>query len=560
MPDATRSEWIITKTEATAARAMVTTDQPAATDAALEVLREGGNAVDAAVTAAFAMGVAEPPTSGIGGVATMVIRSADGRETVIDGSGLAPRAARPDMFGLAAESGTKGMYGWPATAGNENNVGYRSLGVPGMVAAMALALERYGTVPLRRALEPAIALARGGIDVDQHLAVQLASYADRLWPHGSSKRTFYKDGGLPLRPPLGLEGADRLFQRDLARTLERIADGGADAFYRGEVAEAIVEDVRAHGGLLTREELAAYRPREPRPLVTEHRGHRVATIPGCGGGITLVEMLNVLDEIDLAGMGRASAAYLHLLAEAQRRAYADRFAMLGDPEQLDAPFELLASRDHAKRVRGSIVADRATIDVAASELAPIATSDVPQTTHVSVVDPSRMCVSLTSTLGGGFGSGVVAGGTGVVLANVMTWFDPRPGRPNSIAGGKRILWAPAPTIVSRSGEPRLVVGAPGGRKLITAVLQSILNVLVHGDGPQDAVNGLRVHAEGRETWLDARMPSNVRVELARMGHQLVVKDEDLSSTWFGRPNAILIDGARLRAGVNRLKPSMAAGF
>lgn len=188
------------------------------------------------------------------------------------------------------------------------------------------------------------------------------------------------------------------------------------------------------------------------------------------------------------------------------------------------------------------------------------TADVPHTTHVCVVDQDRMCVSLTSTLGGGFGSGVVTPGTGIVLANVMTWFDPRPGRPNSVAGGKRILWALAPAIVSLSSGPYLVVGAPGGRKLISAVLQTILNVVDFGDGPQEAVNGLRVHAEGRTTEIDGRVPAEVREELARMGHGLVVRTEDLSSTWFGRPNAILIDGGTLRAGVNRLKPSTAMGF
>lgn len=554
---ATRSEWLIAKSEAVATRGMVTADQPAAADAALDVLRDGGNAVDAAVTAAFAMGVAEPSTSGVGGVACMVVRSADGRETVIDGSSTAPLGATSDMFRIASGSQRAGMYGWPATVGNESNIGYRSLGVPGMVAAMALALDRYGTIPLSRAIAPAIALARDGIEVDHYLALQLASYADRLWPIEESTRVFYKEGRLPPRPAMGLEPADRLVQPDLARSLEAIAAGGPDALYRGELARAIVDDVRAHGGLITLDEMAAYRAREREPLVTDYRGHRVATVPGCSGGITLVELLDVLEGFPLGTLDRRSARYVHLLAESERRAFADRLALLGDPDVVDAPFARLASKEHAAAVRSSIDAERATVD-----LLPLAAAadDVAHTTHVSVVDERRMCVSLTSTLGGGFGSGVVARGTGIVLANVMTWFDPRPGRPNSIAPGKRILWAPAPSVVSRDGAPRLVVGAPGGRKLITAVLQSILNVLDHGDAPQEAVNGLRVHCEGPETWVDARMPAETRAQLAAMGHTVVVKEETLSSTWFGRPNAILIDGATLRGGVNRLKPSTAAGY
>src|SRR3990170_449906 len=259
---------------------MVTTDRPEATAAALEVLREGGNAVDAAVTAAFVMGVAEPALSGVGGVAAMVIRLPDGRETVIDGSGLAPRAATPDMFRLADSTGVKGMYGWPAVEGDANNVGYRSVGVPGMVAAMELALERYGTITMERAVRPAVALARDGLPVDIFLTLTLGQYADRLWEYPESKRTFYKDGGLPLHPPTPLEGGgDRLIQADLARSLEAIGDDGSGAFYRGPLARAMVDDVRANGGLLTLEELAEYAARELPPLVTEHRGHHMATNP-----------------------------------------------------------------------------------------------------------------------------------------------------------------------------------------------------------------------------------------------------------------------------------------
>lgn len=554
--DATRSVWNISRTEAVAPIAMVTTDHSAATDAALDVLREGGNAVDAAVTAAFVMGVAEPGLSGIGGVAAMVIRLADGRETVIDGSGLAPKAARPDMFAIAPGGDVRGMYGWPATVGDENNVGYRAVGAPGMVAAMSLALERYGTIDLRRAVEPAVALARDGVGLDVHLTVTLATYAERLWRFAVSKRTFYKDGGLPLHPPTPLEGGgDRLVQRDLAASLEAIGHHGAEAFYRGELGHALVEEVRRNGGILTLEDLASYRAREVPPLVTEHRGHRVATLADCGGGITMAETLNILAGFDLGPADRASARYLHLIAEAQRRAFIDRFEHLGDPAHVDAPFARLASMEHAERIGAEIDPARVAAPV------PIgAVADVPNTTHLCVVDASRICASLTSTLGGAFGSGAVLGDTGILLANVMTWFDPRPGRPASIAGGKRILWAPAPAIVSRSGEPRLVVGASGGRRLISAVAQAIVNVVDHGDGPQDAVNGLRVHDEGSGTLVDSRVAPDVRSELARMGHTVVPTTETLESASFGRTNAILIERAGLRGGVFRLRPSTAAGY
>jgi len=557
MPGATRSEWIVAKTEASAPRAMVTTDQPVATEAALEVMREGGNAVDAAVTAAFVMAVAEPALSGIGGVAVMVIRLPDGRETVIDGSGLAPRAATPDMFALAEGGDVKGMYGWPAAHGDENNTGYRSVGVPGMVAAMAMALERYGTIDLARAVRPAAELAARGLDVDIHLTLTLASYADRLWAFSESKRTFYKEDGLPLHPPTALEGGgDKLVMRDLARSLETIGREGADALYRGSLARAIVDDVQRGDGILTLEDLDAYRAREMAPLVAEHRGHRIATNPECGGGITAAEVLNILDGLDLASMERATAPYLHLVAEACRHAFVDRFEHLGDPARVDAPFGRLASREHAASVRTRI--DPAHVRSDADRARP--TADVPHTTHMCAVDASRMCVSLTSTLGGAFGSSAVIRGTGILLANVMTWFDPRPGRPSSIAGGKRILWAPSPAIVSRAGEPLLAVGGSGGRRLISGVAQAILNVVDHGDGPQAAVNGLRVHDEGSGTLVDARVPREARDELARMGHTVIATEETLASAAFGRFNAILIDRDGLRGGVSRMRPSMAAGY
>lgn len=553
MPDGARSEWIITKTEAVAQRGMVTADRPEAAEAGVAVLRDGGNAVDAAVTAAFAVGVAEPATSGVGGVACMVIRFPDGFETFIDGSSTAPLAAHPQMFRVAP-SGRGGMYGWPATEDNENNVGYRSVGVPGMVSAMALALERYGTVSLRRAMAPAIDLAREGIEIDHSLALHFASYADRLWQYPETRRVFYKAGGLPPRPATGTEPADRMVQPELARSLEAISRGGPEMLYGGELGRAIVDAVRAHGGILTLEELAGYRARERAPLVAQYKGHRIATSPE-SGGTTVIEALNVVEPWDLASLERTSARYVHLLAEAQRRAFADRLTLLGDPAFVDAPFERLASKAHAAAVRSTIDPSRAS-----PEQQPAMTADVAHTTHVSAVDSQGICVALTSTLGGAFGSCVVPEGTGALLANVMTWFDPRPGRANSIAPGKRILWAVSPSILSREGRARLVVGAPGGRKIISAVMQSIVNVVDHGDGPQDAVNGLRVHCEGPETWVDARYPERTRTELGLMGHDVVVKDETISSVWFAKPNAILIDGEALRAGVNRLKPSTAVGY
>jgi len=548
-----RSEWLIEKTEAIADHGMVTADQPLAARAGLDALRAGGNAVDAAVTAAFAMGVVEPFTSGVGGVAVAVIRTADGHTAVIDGSTTAPLGAREDMF-RAAASGTAGMYGWPATVGNENNVGPRSVGVPGMVGAMALALERHGTFSLRHAIEPALALARDGFEIDYFLALATSACADRLWPNAEAKRVFFKEGGLPYRSALGLESGDRVIQSDLARTLETIADGGPQAFYRGPIADAIVEDARALGGILTREDFAEFEPRELAPLTSDYRGWTLVTVPETSGGITVIEALNLLEGFRLGELEQSGTAELHLIAEASRRAFVDRLTQLADPRHTRVPFERLASKEYAEELRRSI-------DPAHAGAATVAAgADAAHTTHICAIDARRTMVSLTTTLGQGYGSGVVPRGTGIVLADVMTWFDPVPGRANSIAPGKRILWAPSPVLALRGGRPAFAVGAPGGRKLITSVLQTIVNLIDHADGPQAAVNRPRVHCEGRQTLIDARVREDVRHELAAMGHELVVREETIGSGWFGRPNAIAVDAqGMLRAGVNRLKPSIAMG-
>ncbi|HET8570044.1 MAG TPA: gamma-glutamyltransferase family protein [Candidatus Limnocylindria bacterium] len=547
------SAWRIAKTEAVGERAMVVADDPHATRAGVRALEDGGNAVDAAIAAAFVMGVAEPLTSGVGGVATMVLRTPDGRVTVIDGSTVAPRAAREDMFELVDAGGRSGMYGWPMAKDDANNVGWRAVGVPGMVAACLYALERYGTLPRERILEDAIALAEQGRVVDWYLGLAIGTYAYRLLRFPGSKRIFFRPEGAPLRVATGFEPADRLVQPDLARVLREIARGGADAFYRGDVAAEIARDVQANGGILTREELAAYEPREVAPLRSSYRGVDLFTIAGPGGGTTAVEILNLLEGFDLRRTPQGSAAELHLVAEASRRAFADRFAHLADVP--GAPFERLASKEWA-RTR-AIDPARATPDEGPGRVS----HDPDRTTNICVVDGEGRMVTLTSTLGGAFGACVVPKGTGVVLANVMTWFDPRPGTINSAAPGKRILWAPSPTVLLRDGRPFACVGAPGGRRIMSAVPQTIVHLVDHGDGPQDAVSRPRVHCEGRETMVDSRFPTGVLDELARMGHELALKDETFFSANFARPGAIVVkDDGTLRGGVNVFKPAIATGL
>ncbi len=510
-----RSQWHHSKTEPVARGGMVTAEHHLAAEAGIEMLREGGNAVDAAVAAAFVMGVVEPFTSGIGGIAGLVIRLADGTLVSIEGPTRAPLGARADMFELMGDGSRAGMYLWPAVKGGANVDGATSVTVPGQAAALCLALERHGSLPRARVMEPAIRLARDGFEIDWYVALSFAMYAERLWKAGEARRIFFRPSGAPLRPPIGTEPSDRVVQTDLARTLECIARDGPDVLYRGEIAEAIVNDVRASGGVLTAADLAKYEARVGTPLQTMYRGHRVVTLDGLSGGPTIARALTVLDAFPLGAKERGGVDHLHLVAEALRASFLYRFAQRAD-----------------------------------------------HTTHLNAVDKDHTMVALTQTLGQGFGSGFVPKGTGIVLTDGMTWFDPVPGHPNSIAPGKQVLWAGSPTLIVRGDRPLLAVGAPGGRKIMSAVPQAIVNVVDFGDGPQDAVNRPRVHDEGEGLLVDSRIPEEVRDGLAALGHKVEVKEETLMSAWFARPNAILIDPktGELRGGVDQNKPAVAIGL
>jgi gamma-glutamyltranspeptidase/glutathione hydrolase len=304
-------------------------------------------------------------------------------------------------------------------------------------------------------------------------------------------------------------------QPDLARALEAIARDGPGVLYEGELGRQIVAGVRASGGILADEDLRGYAPTDTAPLATMYRGVRVMTLPGLTGGPTVARALAILDAFPIGADEQGSAEHLHLIAEALRAAFLQRFS------------------------------DRAD-----------------HTTHLNAIDGDRTMVSLTQTLGQGFGSGFVPKGTGIVLLDTMTWFDPVPGHPNSIAPDKRVLWAGAPTLLVKNERPLLAVGAPGGRKIVSAVTQSIVNVVDFDDGPQDAVNRPRVHDEGEGLLADSRVPQGVRAALTERGHDVQVKEETLMSAWFARPQAIMVDERtnELRGGVDALKPAVAVGY
>jgi gamma-glutamyltranspeptidase/glutathione hydrolase len=513
MSESVRSEWRFTKSEAVSTNGMVTGD-PVPAEAGIEILLEGGNALDAALATAFALGVVSPVGSGLGGIAGLVLWR-DGHASSFDGSTRAPLAVRPDMFELAGGDARSGMYAWPAVQGDLNVEGPLSVSVPGALAAYELAHRRFGRLPWARLFAPAIRLAREGFAMDWYGTLIFGAYAARLQRNAEAKRVYFRADGAPYRPQTGFEPAERLVQPELARSLEAIAREGAKLLYHGELGAAILDDVRAQGGILSRDDFETYEPAELAPLSLRYHGTGVLTLPGLTGGPTVARALELLAPEDLSVHPQLGVDSLHRLAVALRGAFVERLGAM---------------------------------------------ADLPNTTHVNVVDRDRMAVSLTATLGGAFGSAVMPRGTGILITNGTYWFDPRPGRPNSIAPGKRVLWAGAPTILLRDGRPFLVCGGPGGRKIMSAIVQVVANVVDYGDGPQDATSRPRVHDEGTNLEVDSRIPEAVRAALAQKGHDIAVKVEDVLATNFARPAAIMIDGNRLRGGVEATKIGIALGY
>jgi gamma-glutamyltranspeptidase/glutathione hydrolase len=476
---------------------------------------------------------------------------------VVDHSPAAPAAATPDAFPPAG-SGTATFYAWPAVRNNLNAIGPTSIATPSTVAGLALALERYGTRTLAAALAPAIRFAEEGFPVDLFTSAAIAADMRNLVRFPATAAIFLPDG---FPPRADVDGAtDIVVQTDLGRTLREIAANGAEVFYRGDLARRLTANL-GDGALLTVADLESYRVRcyeGNETLLGHYRGLTIHGAPFEGGAVTTAALLGMLDRHDLGALGAGSGLAYHLLAEAARRVFADRFAYLADHERVDVPWQALRDAAYLDRRAAEIDPTRATVE-AGPGLGVTPRGDG-HTTHLTVVDRDRNVVALTQTIVDFFGSRVVAPGTGVVLNDGMMWFDPRPGRANSVAGRKRALTAMSPLILCRNGEPVLAIGGSGGRKIITAVAQVISNVIDHGLGPQAAVEAPRVHCEGVETLLDDRTSAEARAALDRRGHRLTMSAETPVAVHFALPNLIAIgpDGL-LRGGVDQFRPGTALG-
>jgi gamma-glutamyltranspeptidase/glutathione hydrolase len=510
--------------EARGEHGMVVTVQHEASEVGRKILAAGGNAVDAAVAVGYALAVVDPCCGNIGGGGFMLIHRADGnpdgradgRDTVINFRETAPRAATPGMF-----LDTTG-----AVIREASLDGYRAVGVPGTVRGLDHALTVYGRIGRAVVMAPAIALARDGFVLGEADAAIIAAKAGRLAKDPEAARIFLRPDGSVYR------AGDRLVQPDLAETLALIADAGPDAFYQGPIAAGVAAAARAHAGVLTAADLADYTVTEAAPVACAYRGYMVlsAPLPSSGGAI-LCEMLNILSGWDLAASGFGSAQTIHLMAETMRHAYVDRNSALGDPAFVpDRSSELLAP-SHAVAIRAAIDLQKAT---PSSALAPgVPPHEKAETTHYSVVDGEGNAVAVTYTLNGNFGSGVVAPGTGFLLNNEMDDFTVKPGAANlfglvqgsanAIAPGKRPLSSMSPAIVEKDGRLALVLGSPGGPRIITAVLETIANIVDFGLTPADAVAAPRFHHQ----WLPDALfyerggfPPATLAALAERGYRL----------------------------------------
>ncbi|GAB2796855.1 gamma-glutamyltransferase [Halomonas shantousis] len=500
---------------------MVVTSHYLASRIARDVMAKGGNAVDGAVVAGFVLAVVQPRSGNIGGGGFMLISDEKSDEVIaIDYREKAPSGAYETMF--QDEQGN--------AVSELSRYTHNASGVPGTVAGLALALEKYGTLTLAEALAPAIRLAEEGFVVPPRFAEGLREAQGRLQKWDSTRQVFFKEDGSAY------EVGDVFRQPDLAATLRRIAEHGPREFYEGETADLIVAEMQKHGGLMTREDLADYQPAIRQPSHGTYRGYDVyAMSPPSSGGVHIVQMLNILEGYDIKAMGFNSARTIHVMAEAMKRAYADRSQYLGDTDFVDVPLEGLTSKAYADELRAQIDLNRATpsTEIAPGNPLPYESNE---TTHFSVADDKGLAVSNTYTINFSYGSGIVVDGAGFLLNNEMDDFSAKPGVPNAygliggdanrIAPEKRMLSSMTPTIVKRNGRNFLVTGSPGGSRIITTTLQVVMNAIDHDMNIQTAVSVPRIHHQ----WL----PDEIRVEqgispdtvslLEAMGHTVTRQD------------------------------------
>jgi len=544
---ATRAGYpVVQDTGVASTTGLVVSSQSLASDAGAAILQKGGNAADAAVATAFALAVTYPFAGNIGGGGFMIVRDPSGKATTFDYREKAPLKSTQTMY-LDAQ----GKIDRKLTA-----EGYLAPGVPGTVRGLELAHKRFGKLPWKEVLNPAVQLAEDGFVMTKNLANDLnRQLSGVMGKYPASVEAYGKPGGGKWA-----EG-DRIVLKDLAKSLRAIADQGADAFYNGWIADRIAEDMKANGGLITKEDLAAYKAVERAPVTGKYRSYEIISMPPpSSGGVGLIEMLNILENFNLKKDGRYAPETLHLIIESMRRAYLDRARYLGDTDFVSVPIAQLTSKEYAKKLAASIDPAKATSSAELGKdivtVAPGAESD--ETTHFSVIDRNGMAVTNTFTLEGGYGSRVVVKGAGFLLNNEMGDFNKKPGetnltgdigtKPNLIEPGKRMLSSMTPAIVTLNGRVVLITGSPGGRTIINTVLSIVLGVTEFGMNGREAVDSPRMHNQwlpDETTFEEGAIPAEVMARLKQMGHNIRMQGKQ------GDGNSIFVDSAKgVAYGVN----------
>jgi gamma-glutamyltranspeptidase/glutathione hydrolase len=527
---------------------MVVAAHPLAVEAGVSVLRSGGNAVDAAVAAAFALNAAEPFASGLGGGGFMVIYlAAEKRTTVINFREKAPAAATPGMFREKGEEEPR----WRTATG-------LAVAVPGALAGWDLALKKYGTRPLREVVGPAIDIAERGFDVSATFSAINRDEFEKLAAN-AGEGTCYLNQGLPYEP------GERFRNPDLAATLRTIAAKGADEFYRGELAGRIVDAVRGGHGIMTLGDLASYRAVEVAPLEGKYRNYTIASVPPpASGGLHLIELLNVAENWPVRRWGQNSPAAVHHLSEALRFVFADRERYLGDPDFIAIPVKGLLSKSHAASIANRILPDRPAGTYPYGTFGP-KPGDSANTTHLCVIDPAGNVVSLTQSINDFFGTGIVPRGTGFLLNDHMDDFAADPGSPNAPGPGRRPVSSMGPFIMFRDGRPFLALGSPGGTRIFSSLGQIVLNITEFGLSLDEAIEAPRffsfsVSGAPKPIEVESRIPEATISRLREWGQ--AVKVREAYDKYFGGAQGILIlrNGGGIIGGADSRRDGWGAGF
>lgn len=519
---------------------MIVAAQPEAAEAGARVLMQGGNAVDAAMTAALVQGVVDPQMTGIAGFGNcQLYLPGKGVHTCIDFHGRTPLAATAEMWEKLLEAETRDGFGF-VLKGNVNDVGYQAVTTPGSLMAYGEAVDEFGTFDWKDICAPAIRYAREGFAIRPHVAdwwntgatLGRVDVVDRLALTESGRRLYFREDGTLKRM------GDAFTNPDLANTLTRIAEHGWESFYTGEIAEEIAADMAANGGLLSRDDLAQYQTTRTDPLRGTYRGLDVATNHPPGGGVMLLEMLNILECFDLAALGHNTTEYIRLVCEAMRAATADKEAFVGDPAFVDVPLARLTSKAHAHAIADRIRAgERMNVERY--------TPESRDTTHVAVVDAAGNCVTMTHSLG--MPSGAISPGLGFMYNGCMGVFDPRPGRAGSIAPGKSRFSSLCPTMVFDSGAPRIVLGAPGGTQIAMGVLTALLNMIDFRMPVVEAVSAPRFSATSNAIDISNRIPGYLVEPLQAESYEVI---RSPSSFGFAAVHAIERTPEGLRGGAD----------